>query len=623
MIRDAVSYMPNEAPLEMVHQNLDRPFTDPAAPGSRDGAGTWSARVAVFACASLTTAGITATFVDWFDADGLSAPEWGLIIVVALTFFWVALGVAQATVGLFARGRPVAPEAANPLDVAVLFPMYNEPPAQTFGAIRALRTDLAMHGRHRASIHVISDTRDAQVARAEEEAFAALIHEKGPAIHYRRRARNERRKVGNVEDWVTRWGGGYEAFVVADADSILSAATVDRLADELADDDGAALIQTVPRLVLARSVFGRAQAFANNIYGPLLARGLTAWTGSAGNFWGHNAIVRTRAFARCCGLPDLPGRSTFAGTVRSHDFVEAALLRRAGWGVRVVPGLDESYEEVPQTIVDFVLRDRRWAHGNLQHIALLGVPGLHPASRFHMVQGAMAYLASFGWLALIVLWIVQGAAAAGVSFNYFDSANPLFPRWPEMDTVSKAVVLGFVAAMLLGPKLMALTLAARRQPSLRAFGGWWRFMGSGLAEIALAAILAPIMMVQHVQAVLRAVAGFDAGWAPQNRAGSAYGLNVLLRFHAVETLAGVVLCALVATGTVSPWLAPVAVPLLLAVPLSWLTSWHTRAFATAEDVTPPQVVRATVVARADLAEGLITTDRRERVGAPVGRPIEA
>ena len=605
--------MPPLAPLDMPVQNLRRRFRDPAAPGRREAAHVGLYRLFTFGTALVTTAAVTATFVDWFDVNGLSGFELGLLAVVTLTFFWIAFSVGQATLGLFFAGEGEVEETPEPLDVALLFPVYNEAADAVFGNIRAMRRRLAHqrengHTAHRVSIFVLSDTRDAQAAAREEMAFALLRTEGSPVpVHYRRRARNVARKVGNIHDWVTNWGGAYDAMVTMDADSILSGQAVMRLADRLGADPAAALVQTVPNLVGSRSLFGRIQQFANNVYGPLLALGLRHWAGTASNYWGHNAIIRTRAFAACCGLPELPARglggSALGGPIKSHDFVEAALLVRAGWGVHLATDITETFEEVPQSLPDYVLRDRRWAQGNLQHLRLVFARGLHPASRFHMAQGAMAYVASFGWLLLLVLWLMQGAAERGVQLSYFDPDNPLFPVWPQMDTVSKALVLVFVLAMLLGPKFAALGVQVvryllRRRASGSGHGpGVARLVASGLVEILMSAVLAPVMMVQHVIAVSRTLLGIDTGWAPQNRDGSTLPWMVLLRFHAVETVFGVALTGGALAGIVTPWLVPVAVPLLLAVPVSWVTSRPTDwlglpawLFATPQERAVPPVL---------------------------------
>ena len=521
--------------------------------------------------------------------------------------------------------------------MAILFPVYNEAPDAVFGTIAAMRKRLeerAGDAAHRFSIFVLSDTRGGTPERdravaLEERAFRLLAAEAGTVpVHYRRRADNVGRKVGNIASWITRWGGAYDAMITMDADSALSAGAVIELADRMAADERAGLIQTVPRLVFSHSLFGRMQQFANNVYGPLLARGLAVWTGAVGNYWGHNAIVRVQAFADCCGLPDLRGHrfggKALGGVIKSHDFVEAAMLVRAGWQVRVATDIHDSYEELPQTVVDYVLRDRRWAQGNLQHLRLLKTRGLHGVSRFHMAQGAMAYIASCGWAVLLALWLLQGAADRGATITYFDPANPLFPVWPEEPGVSRWVMLLFVFAMLLGPKIAALVANVWRHPDLRAFGGPWRFAASALFEIMLSVVLAPVLMVQHVLAVTRTFAGIDTGWAPQNRGGEGHGWPALLRFHATETVLGVALSAGIASGYVSLWLVPIAFSWLMAVPISWFMSRSAPAvglprwlLATREELRPAPILREVRAARAAMAERLGTASRGSKPAGAV------
>jgi membrane glycosyltransferase len=149
------------------------------------------------------------------------------------------------------------------------------------------------------------------------------------------------------------------------------------------------LLQTVPNIIGADTFFQRWMQFSAYAYGPIASAGLLWWSGSEANFWGHNAIVRTRAFADCCGLPELPGKPPFGGLIQSHDMVEAALLRRRGWAVHMVL-IDGSYEEYPPTVIDHAIRDRRWAQGNLQHLRLLDATGFHWTSRLHLLIGASA-----------------------------------------------------------------------------------------------------------------------------------------------------------------------------------------------------------------------------------------
>ena len=174
-------------------------------------------------------------------------------------------------------------------------------------------------------------------------------------VHYRRRAENTEKKVGNISDWIENWGAAYDAMVVLDADSLMSASAIRQLAAELAADPDAGLIQSRPMLIGAQTLFGRVQQFSNSVYGWLVAEGLERWSQHEGNYWGHNAIIRTRAFADSARLPHLRCWRGKEHLLLSHDFVEAGMLRRAGWAVRLLPRVVGSYEETPQTLIDLSL----------------------------------------------------------------------------------------------------------------------------------------------------------------------------------------------------------------------------------------------------------------------------
>lgn len=609
--------MPAAAPLPMPIQNLSRPFSDAESHDPAPLAGTGWYRLATLVPALATTLALVAVLGDWFHQDGFVVTELAMMALVGFSAFWIALSVASSTIGLFFGRKSVvaAPADSEPsLDIALLVPVYNEDASAVFARIQAMRDDLAhTHSHHRCAVFLLSDTRDSTIAAREERLFCSdrtLIEHSIP-LYYRRRTFNSERKTGNIRDWIENWGADWHAFVTLDADSLMSARTIIQLGDALAADKTAGLIQTVPRLIGADTLFSRVQQFANNVYGGALARGLDRWSGHDGNYWGHNAIIRTSAFAACAGLPTLKGRGALAGTIKSHDFVEAALLRRAGWSVRLMPDMTESYEETPQTIIDYVLRDRRWCQGNLQHLKLLFSSGFTMASRFHMLQGAMAYIASVVWFVLLILWALMGRGSDENVFRYFADSNPLFPQWPEMDAVNRAVVLGFMLSLLLIPKLFGIALTALQNPSLTSMGGRETFALSALCEILLSFVLAPILMVQHVLAVMRTCFGLDTGWTPQNRSAGHYAPALLLRFHWLETCVGWVLIVGTTLGVVSPWLLPIAVSLAFAVPLSWLFSQPLsvlqaaparRIMDTEESVTPSRIIKSASQALILIAE---------------------
>ena len=568
------THMPPPSPLAMPAQNLRR-GTQAVHPAP---ARAPLQRLAVFVPALLGTAAMIWGLHTLFAANGTTWLEYMLLALIGATFIWVTLAVSTIGVGVASRldATHAAPQG-TPIDVALLVPIYNEVPSDVFGNAAAMLADLArQRGGHRYTLFILSDTRDDAIATQEWQAFRSL--QRGApdaiAVHYRRRDDNTDKKIGNLTQWITNWGGAYEAMLVLDADSLMTGRAIDHLATALAADPQTGLIQTFPQLIGAETLFARIQQFSNVAYGWLLAEGLAHWSRTEGNYWGHNAIIRTRAFAATAGLPHLRGLLGRRDLILSHDFVEASLMRRAGWRVRFLPRVTGSFEEVPGTLIDYVLRDARWCRGNLQHLRLLATRGLHPVSRFHLFQGAAAYLMSPAWFVLLVFWALLGRDAETNVITYFNEANPLIPNWPpQMTHIDSAVFLVVMYAVLLLPKITCAGIIAAQPAAVRRFGGRRIFAGAVLTELALSIAYAPILMIQQTKAVLRSILGRGAGWTPQSRKSRGYGLRTLVTFHWVETLLGAALLALLGAGLISWWLIPIAASLVLAIPLSALSAY--------------------------------------------------
>ena len=569
--------MPSRAPLAMQIQDFSRP---PVRRATAVQPRSLAWRLAVFGPALIGTGLLMYGLYGWLAGAGMTWLEWALLSIIGATFVWVTLSVSTmgvAIAGLLARQRADerAPDAVRSLDVALLVPVYNEVPWDVFGNATAMLADLHRRaGPHRYTLFILSDTRDEAIVAQEERAFAQLRAEApaGMNVYYRRRATNTDKKVGNLVDWITGWGAAYEGMVVLDADSLMTGRAIDRLASELSADPDAGLIQTFPMLIGANTLFARIQQFSNIAYGWLLAEGLALWARNEGNYWGHNAIIRTRAFAESAGLPYLTsgGRNDL---ILSHDFVEAGLLRRAGWRVRFLPRVTGSFEETPGTLIDYVVRDRRWCRGNLQHLRLLGTAGLHPVSRFHLFHGAVAYLLSPAWFVLLVIWSLLGKDADTNVVRYFNQANPFFPDWPPaMSHIDSAVFLVIMYAMLLTPKVAGAGIIAFTPRAVAVFGGKGAFLGSFLVEVALSVAYAPILMIQQTKAVLNAALTRSEPWAPQQRGAKGYPLRTLIGFHWLETLLGLLLLSGLVAGLISLWLVPIVFSLVMAVPLSALSS---------------------------------------------------
>jgi membrane glycosyltransferase len=608
------SCMPLPAPLPGLEQSLQQ--MPQRAAEQADTATGW--RAATFGPAVIVTGLLMYGLFGWLAQGGMSGMEWVLLSMIGATFVWVSLSVSTvgvAIAGLLARARAdERPQGViTGIDVALLVPVYNEVPQNVFGNAAAMLHDLAARkGPHRYSLFVLSDTRDDAIAALEWQAFEDLrAHApQGFSVYYRRREMNTDKKVGNIAEWTRGWGAGFEGMVVLDADSLMSGRAIERLASELSSDPQAGLIQTFPMLIGAQTVFARLQQFSNIAYGWLLAEGLAIWARSEGNYWGHNAIIRTRAFASCAMLPHLRGRGGRSELILSHDFVEAGLLRRAGWGVRFLPRVTGSFEETPATLIDYVIRDRRWCRGNLQHLRLLGTKGLHPVSRFHLFHGAVAYLLSPAWFFLLVVWALLGKDAETNVIRYFNESNPLFPDWPPaMSHIDSAVFLVIMYAMLLTPKIAGAGIIAATPRAARVFGGVGPFLGSFAVEVALSVAYAPIMMIQQSKAVLRALTTSSEAWAPQARDARRHSWGTLFAFHWVEMVLGTILLSGLVAGLISLWLVPIVASLVLAVPLSALSgvTISPRAPATFR-LDSPYTLREPAIVRRAMHE-------RARVGA--------
>lgn len=476
--------------------------------------------VAVAAVAS-TLAG------DVFFADGAQWPDYARIALVALSSAWLAWGASLALNGLTVspprerRTGDVLPPSAT---VAVLVPVYNEDPAKTFSHVAAMAHGLAEAGAGETfQFAVLSDTSNEQIAQSEEFWFARLRHELADrfAMFYRRRADNAGRKAGNIADFIRTSGARYDYLIVLDADSLLEPQTMFDMVRRMEADPDLGLLQTLPRIVRARSLFGRAIQFSASFYAPFFARGLATLQGGEGPFWGHNAIVRTRAFAQSCALPALPGKPPLGGHILSHDFVEAALLARNGWKVRVDPDLEGSYEEGPDNIVDYAKRDRRWCQGNLQHSRVLPAAGLKPWSRFAFVQGIMAYAASPVWALFIAASIIAPTIAGPHEYFPVPGFQPVFPRAEQIQALT---LLTGVVGLLVGPKLL-IVLRGALSGENRPFGGSLRAATGMVIELIVSSLLAPVMLVYQTRAVLEVLAGADGGWPAADRQARAVSLG--------------------------------------------------------------------------------------------------
>lgn len=436
---------------------------------------------------------------------------------------------------------------------AIIVPIYHENAAQVFANVAAMRSSLrACPGGENFEFFVLSDSQDPACAADEERAFRRITFgsETKIPVYYRRRANNVRQKSGNLAEFFERFGKRYAYVIVLDADSIMAGKTMVELVRRIHKKPRVGLLQAPIVQVGGRTLLSRALQWSTSVAGPLFLRGLSSWAGPHGNYYGHNAVIRTRAFMECCSLPLLAGPPPFGGHLLSHDFVEAALLCRGGWQVRAASDLTHSYEGLPPTLGEYIKRDRRWCQGNLQHLRIVLAPGLVGMSRLHLFIGATAYLAAPTWLAFLLTGIVL--TQRGV-----------------LDIAHSGAFLAVTAGLLLIPRLLGMAAAITHRDARRQHGGAAGLLSSTVFELVVSSLLAPILLYHHTRIIFSILAGRATRWTSQARHGSAGFLDTV-RSELGPTLLGVALSVWLYRWApqLLSWLAPVWVALVLAIPTS-------------------------------------------------------
>ncbi|MEX2467274.1 MAG: glucans biosynthesis glucosyltransferase MdoH [Gemmatimonadota bacterium] len=561
-------------------------LSTPVAPPTLEAPWPRARRVLFSGLVASTTVYGTALMTSILSGGGMTLLELGILALFAPTFAWISVAFWNAVVGFGLRllrvdplslrrisGKPSNVPANAPLTArtALAVPARNEDIHAVLSRIEEILTSLELAG-HAGSfdVHLLSDS-DEPVAVAREARLWAAFEDRyagGCGLHYRRRETNEGRKAGNLAEFCARAGHEYAYLVVLDADSVMSGDTLVELVRVMEQNPRAGLLQTVPIPIRQETRFGRFVQFAAALYSPLLATGQCFWQTDSANYWGHNAILRMEPFMRHCRLPVLSGSPPLGGEVLSHDFVEAALMRRAGWGVYLLPNLGGSWEGVPGNLEDFARRDRRWAQGSLQHLKLLGLKGLHPLNRVHFLLGAMGFVSSLLWLLLLLASTMYVAGLGGGTATSVVDGGRFLPLLASRYVPSLLVV---TAALLFVPKLLGLVLAFR---DAARFGGPGRLVGRAVAEAAFAVVVAPVMMMFHSRFVVEILAGRSVSWGSQHREGRLLSWGDAWRAAGWITAVGVAwgLGTLLVSPAFFLWLSPIFLGLLVAVPLVRWTS---------------------------------------------------
>ena len=588
-----------------------QPPNHPAPPVLRIARG-W--RVFIFYSGALLLTGLVSLiFADLLWRTGWSASRTVLLVLFVILFLFTAIGCMHGLYGFFLRMRgdrrcitqlkPYHRQSIDGTSTAIIFPIYNEDVIRVYEGLRATYQSLKKTGQlERFDFFILSDSTDPDKWVEEERRWYDLIRELDALgkIYYRRRLMNEERKSGNVRDFLNAWGRRYRYFICGDADSVLRGETLVNLVKLMGVHPSVGLIQTVPALVNAESLFGRIQQFANRLYAPIFITGLNYWALDLGNYWGHNAIIRTEPFMQCCDLPQLPGVKPFGGQILSHDFVEAALMSRENWEVWFAHDLEGSYEEAPQALIENAQRERRWCQGNLQHTLVLFTKGLRGVSRLHLILGICGYLAGPLWLAFLITfnWIYWYQKFTGLSNIPVQAFTPYLANWSG--TAHALLVFVICMAVIMLPKVLALIDLARDRPRSRTYGGLARATASVVGETIFSTLHAPLLMLWHTRFVLTNLLGISVGWTTQKRAADGTTWLYAIQRHWGHTLIGILWGMFMweLEPSLFWWFTPVLAGMALSIPLSVLTSRRNlgaRAksvglFLTPEETQPPEEI---------------------------------
>jgi membrane glycosyltransferase len=513
-------------------------------------------------------------------AHVLGAGGWTVLDIVLFVLFaiatpWAVLGFCNAVIGLWllhgARDPlgAVAPflpagESVAPLKVrtAVLMTLRNEDPARALARLQVVKASLDDTGEGAAFRYfLLSDTDRPEIAAAEEagvDAWRAREREYHHII-YRRRTDNAGFKAGNVRDFCETHGRGFELMLPLDADSLMTGEAIVSLVRIMEAHPKIGILQSLVVGMPSASPFARVFQFGMRFGMRSYTMGQAWWVGDCGPFWGHNAVVRIQPFRHDCKLPVIAGGPPFGGHVLSHDQVEATLMRRAGYEVRVMPVEAGSYEENPPDVLEFIRRDVRWCQGNMQYVKLLDLPGLKTISRFQLVWAILMFVGTPAFTAMIALlpWAAWQA-----------SAVPDFPAG-----AAKALYVSFLLVYL-APKIAGLLDAMLTKGEIARFGGPARFYSSAALELVFSFLQGAISTIRTSIFMIGLAFGKTILWSGQQR--DVAGLSWRQAAQALWPQLAFGITVLGALAFISPtvllWSLPLTAGYLLAIPFAVITA---------------------------------------------------
>ncbi len=569
-------------------------------------------RLVFFTLTFLLTAFATLLMMDLYWRMGYNFPTIINTILFFILFWQISFGAMHTLFGLFSRPRKrifdhitqtIADDKEDiPLgSTAILMPCYNEETKRVYEGIRTIYKSIEKTGQiEHFDFFILSDSTNPDRWVPEEAFWLELCQQLNAfgRIHYRRRENNFHKKAGNVADFLRSWGKRYRYMLCLDADSIMSGECIVNLGKIMEKNPNVGICQTAPIIVRGETLYARMMQFASNFYGSVFQTGLNYWQQEGGNFWGHNAILRIEPFMEYCALPKLPGKEPFGGKILSHDFVEAALMRKAGWFVWLAYDQSGSWEEGPPDLIESAKRDRRWCQGNLQHTWLVLSKGLFPTNRIHMINGIMSYASSLIWLMflLVTSFIIYRQSVSGLSML----TVPSMIDFLNVSVNQEGFIIFFITiGVLFTPKICCVLRKIFSKQEAINFGGRLNIILSVFVETVLSALIAPVLMIFNSKFVIFTLLGKGVSWGTQNRSsGDGIAFSTAVRTHWFQTLLGLVWAyyAYRSGSAFFWWLSPIFISLILSIPVSILLSKTSAGdffkkmgiFLIPSDVNPPE-----------------------------------
>lgn len=526
---------------------------------------------------TVTMAGSLALAALALAPGGLGLIDVALLALFAVTLPWMVAGFWNAVIGLLivrfcadpvAAVMPMAARVRGDEPVtestAILLCIRNELPERMIRNLEPMLAGLDAAGcGGRFSLYVLSDTSNAGIAGAEEACFTALTSRWRDriVITYRRRAVNTGYKAGNIRDFCERWGRNHNFAVTLDVDSLMTADAILRLVRIMQANPRLGILQGLIVGLPSTSAFARVFQFGMRLGMRSYTIGSAWWQGDCGPYWGHNAVLRLEPFIAHCALPVLSEDGTEDRHILSHDQIEAVLMRKAGYEVRVLPQEDLGWEENPPTLIEFIRRDLRWCQGNMQYWRFLSLPGIRPVSRYQLALAIVMFIGSPAWIGLLVLATFAVAFSdAPASFIRADAGMALFMC---------------MLVMWFAPKVASAIEVLLHSELRRGFGGAGRFIINLVLETVFSILLCPILWLGHTIFLAGLLFGREIGWIGQTRDDHAVPFTLALHNLWPHTLLGCAALGLLAAT--QPAAIPYALFLAggpaLAIPFAMVTAW--------------------------------------------------